>query len=654
MTHCVVQAAQCPPAKHVLNRQRAITRARANSKQQVAAGLPTEAELIWAVESLRRDQLRPCSRILRLRLAEQPEPRGSELRSCEANRLRSLCAASPALCVQTCNAGEWYVTLRGHSSDCIDVYSEEDVFSEDLWRAAEAYFTSLEEVKEHTLPRGRYASARALVARRLPFLEGLTLGQVCHFVQIAISKRKILGYIDGGIVPYAWSVSMVKSRCAQRRCPLPVPASVGIQVKSERMVADWPSARAKLREILETKADRGQDQVQLSNVKRLFRSLYGIELSETALGHTTLTGLLGDPRLRDVCSVQVHGRGHVVVPATPQSPPMTPPPHASLQAISPLMTIRTTPPVERTFIHFGPHFPSADGCPVPSAMRRWRSLPASLGSTIANLTEQRRCTMSNLGEPDADSSSDCSSGSNMWVTPVPTLPGSSREGASVLSTNSGGERSSADSDEERYPTFCPDEPICLEGFMMPSSSVPVAPPSPLYPSETMSSNEASEREEWEATCLALGIKPIEHDYTSFHAAAGVAQAAVVDKSGERPRTEPPQFCSNEVPLVLEEEEDEMERRGLPEESLCPLRTPSPLCSSSRFACPWMKHQDYDEHNYNRHASCDEAGHEEASTGHVLNTADGLSDCTEHFSEHPRMVPCMPRQETIVLRLACMI
>jgi len=650
MPHCVVQGAA---AKHAPTRQRGMTRARATAKQQAAARLPTEAELLWAVESLHRDQLRPCSRILRLRLAEQPEPRGSELRSCDANRLRSLCAASPSLCMQTCDAGEWYVTVPGRVLDFVDVYSEEDVYSESLWRASDAYFKSIDDVKEHMLPRGRYASARALMARRLPFLQGLSLGQVCHFVQIAISKRKILGYVDGGIVPYAWSVSMVKSRCAEQRCPLPVPALVSIPAKSERSVADWPLVRLKLREILKTKADQGQDQVQLSNVKRLFRSLYGIELSETALGHTTLTGLLSDQRLHDVCSVQVHGRGHVVVPAPPCKSPMTPPPRASQDVNSPLMMIHSAPPVERTFIHFGPQFPDDNGCPVPSAMRRWHSLPAFLGSSITHLAEEQRCMMSNVGEQDADSSPDAC---NVRLPPVPPLPCLSQEKASVMSTNSGGERSTTDSDTEWSPALCPDEPLDLEdaGFMMPPSSLPLATPSPQsqYFFETARvSNEASEREAWEATCIALGIKPIVHDYASFHAGAG---AGLVDKSGETPRMEPPQFCADEVPLVLEEEEgDNVEMGDLDEKSICALRTPSPLYSSTTVF-PWMKHQDHEENNRNRYASRDKLSYDEVNTGHSCSTVGGLPLCTERFPEPPRIVPFIQQQDTIVLRLAGMI
>jgi len=59
---------------------------------------------------------------------------------------------------------------------------------------------------------------------------------------------------------------------------------------------------------------RGADQVPLSNIKRLFRSLYQMDLSETALGHSKLTELLQDPRFKDICSVQFQDRGYTVVP----------------------------------------------------------------------------------------------------------------------------------------------------------------------------------------------------------------------------------------------------------------------------------------------------------------------------------------------------
>merc|ERR1739848_363288 len=50
-----------------------------------------------------------------------------------------------------------------------------------------------------------------------------------------------------------------------------------------------------------------------SNVKRLFKSKYKIELSETMLGHSKLTELLQDERFADICTVQLQKFGYVVL-----------------------------------------------------------------------------------------------------------------------------------------------------------------------------------------------------------------------------------------------------------------------------------------------------------------------------------------------------
>jgi len=55
--------------------------------------------------------------------------------------------------------------------------------------------------------------------------------------------------------------------------------------------------------------------IPLSNIKRLFRSKFRKELSETSLGHAKLSELFQDPRLRDICTVRLQGHGYVVAPA---------------------------------------------------------------------------------------------------------------------------------------------------------------------------------------------------------------------------------------------------------------------------------------------------------------------------------------------------
>lgn len=51
----------------------------------------------------------------------------------------------------------------------------------------------------------------------------------------------------------------------------------------------------------------------LSNVKRLFRSRFQLELSETALGHAKLCELLQDPCFSDICSVRLESNGYMVL-----------------------------------------------------------------------------------------------------------------------------------------------------------------------------------------------------------------------------------------------------------------------------------------------------------------------------------------------------
>merc|ERR1712125_52437 len=117
-----------------------------------------------------------------------------------------------------------------------------------------------------------------------------------------------MGYYNGAIVPYERSTSMLKSKCAREQRPISGPSGGGGggcdgDGSAPLTVADWETARTKLQEILDSAASRGSDQVPLSNVKRLFRSLYHLELSETALGHSKLTELLQDGRFSDICTV---------------------------------------------------------------------------------------------------------------------------------------------------------------------------------------------------------------------------------------------------------------------------------------------------------------------------------------------------------------
>ncbi|CAE7251381.1 rsmB [Symbiodinium sp. KB8] len=230
----------------------------------------------------------------------------------DIKRLRSVCEACPWIYVQAEDGGDWSALLRGRPPNFIDVYSPQDFYPTSLWQAAASYFEGLDDANM-VLPGGRYSCAQALVSRGLQFLQGRTLGQVCHIVQLAISQKKLLGYLNGAVVPYGRSQSMIKERCAERQKPC-----TNIARGNGSDLADWEVVKRGLKEILGSLSP-GTATIPLSNVKRLFRSRFHIELSETALGHSKLSELLQDPRLRDICSVRLQGHGYVVSPVTPSA-----------------------------------------------------------------------------------------------------------------------------------------------------------------------------------------------------------------------------------------------------------------------------------------------------------------------------------------------
>lgn len=274
------------------------------SQKNLSAPMYT-SELIAAIESLYQDELRPYGRILRKRLSERCEATGHGEADIDVQHLRSACISCACLQVHAEDGGDWSALLCGRESAFVDVYSPHDIYPQELWRAASAYFEALNDSKM-LLPGGRYSCAQALVAEKCDFLLGWSLGQVCHIVQLAISQKKILGYLNGSIVPYGRSQSMVKERCAERQRPCARGAN------GTSTLAGWDAVRAGLLEILQDL--KGSRSLPLSNIKRLFRARFHMDLSETALGHSKLSELFQDPRVQDICTVRLQGHGYVVAP----------------------------------------------------------------------------------------------------------------------------------------------------------------------------------------------------------------------------------------------------------------------------------------------------------------------------------------------------
>lgn len=268
---------------------------------------PEIAEIIAAIRSLYADEVKPFGRILRQRVGELARAKDSSLSApvdVDAAHLRRSVEGSSIIRVEVEAGGDWSASLRGVASRFVDAHSPEDVYPALLWNEAAAYFEGMEE----PLPGSRYACARALADRQLSFLSACSLGQICHIVQLAISKRKLLGFRSGRLVPYGRSQLILKEKCAAAQQPC---ASQDAECLSLPF-ATWDSVRAGVGEILRQQEGSRPGTVPLSSLKRVFRARFHQELSETALGHMKLAEVLQDPRLRGVCEVRLEASGYTV------------------------------------------------------------------------------------------------------------------------------------------------------------------------------------------------------------------------------------------------------------------------------------------------------------------------------------------------------
>jgi len=291
--------------------------------------VPTPLEVLTAVTGLYEDELRPVGRILRKRTSEIIAARitgrmtlavGEEILqeyAVDPDQLRRICESCEALNVIPEKGGDWCALLIGWPPRFVDIYSRYDRYPPALWTAFAAY---CESPAAHglALPGGRYTCARALMARDLPFLAGLSLGCICHIVQLALTEKKILGYFSQSVVPYARSQSMRKEHCAKTQQPCSRAA-----LTAPMTLATWDAARACLREMI---ASATGGEVPLSNVKRLFRSRFHLELSETSFGYSKVSEFLQDANFSDICTVHLRGRGYIVTrPMAGSIAPVVPP-----------------------------------------------------------------------------------------------------------------------------------------------------------------------------------------------------------------------------------------------------------------------------------------------------------------------------------------
>lgn len=243
--------------------------------------------VLGALRSLYEDQIMPHHMLVLRRVQEMYEQRWSP------QQLNHICSMIPEIQMVGEGRPQRYNILLHEPpegfKEFVDQSSQDDAFGSETWEEVELFLS----VEAHSAPTGsvdwpgsRYEFAK-WIRSRLPCLNNYSLGHICHMVQLCISKKELLGYHQGNLVPYQLSDDCKKKSNAMLLRPTQIQPG-------EKYVQTWEQAGEMLAQLLEQNIGT----VQLSSLKALFRKVFRMELSESALGHAKLSEFLQDPRLR--------------------------------------------------------------------------------------------------------------------------------------------------------------------------------------------------------------------------------------------------------------------------------------------------------------------------------------------------------------------
>jgi hypothetical protein len=350
-------------------------------------------EIVGSVRSLFADGLQPFGRVVLKRLRERAAERAAvawglasddvdpeTMPRIDPKRLRAVCEACRELVVKPEEGKEYSVSIKGERAVFLDVTSAADPYSEELWEGLSTFVRTWGETV--SLPGGRYAAARELIRQGLAFLEGLSLAEVCHVVHLATTKRRVFGYRDSTLVNFEFSSDRIKAECASAQAPTG---------KESLPAASWEQARSCLRTMVNSPPASEPAGITISNVKRLFRAFFSLELSETALGHIRLVDLLRDGRFCDVFQAHEQTNGQLALRQLPlKAPPgMWNPPGCISMAPAPVLFL-TLPMPSVQLLPCVSDFEGVDGLlspgasprGSPSSVQHFGKACSSAGSTV--------------------------------------------------------------------------------------------------------------------------------------------------------------------------------------------------------------------------------------------------------------------------------
>jgi hypothetical protein len=272
---------------------------------------PNEAALIdEALRSLYKDEIVPTQSALKGRLSELTQDQNPEL----IRNFMGYYRQDKTLYRVTGSGQDKVVQLVDEAvtstARFIEPSDPNDPYDAVMWRKFGEYLNNLQrhpELGSFVFSRGRYGMACELQRRNLDFLcspHKYSLGQLCHIVQLGITKRNLICYENNELKPVSACVTMTRALLGEPQTPAhendcPHVESV---VEFINMLKDlMPTPR---------------DSVLLAMLKRRVRCRFNKRISETALRCTKLSEVMALPEVTANFSLEKPNekQGYVIRP----------------------------------------------------------------------------------------------------------------------------------------------------------------------------------------------------------------------------------------------------------------------------------------------------------------------------------------------------
>jgi hypothetical protein len=351
-----------------------------NNKPQDLVGDESEHQrrqmLLSSLNSLYEDQIMPNGVLLQRRIEEKYGEHWS------SKQLISLCSIMPEIKLvggSKLHSSGTMVLLQDPPKDFegfVDPSLLDDEYPPELWLQVKAFLEEQVIIRNFQAQKDcpKWPGSRYLFAKwmrnRLKCLAEYTLGHVCHIVHLCVSKRELLGYHHGNLVPYQLSDNCRKKSHAL----LSMPAQIR---PGETYVQTWDQAG----EVIALVVEQGGGAVKLSCLKSMCRNICHVELSECALGHTKLMEFLQDYRLKSPSGgtfaiESVGTQYHVVHKEPSHSPAPSPTSSGNLHQMNRKLKEARGPQVPKgAALQKNPHHPSLKHDVSPEECKATLMLP---------------------------------------------------------------------------------------------------------------------------------------------------------------------------------------------------------------------------------------------------------------------------------------